>query len=90
MQTQDLVITSPDYFGRYWVDQAVRRHGVAHLLFHPAHIRKPGVADALKGTVDYGREKGMVWWTCQQVNDWERARRGVVYADIRYRPEEAE
>ena len=85
MQTQDLVVTSPDYFGRYWVDQALSRHGIAHLLFHPAHIKKPGVAEALKATVDYGRGKGMAWWTCQQVNDWERARRAVRVQDIRRR-----
>ena len=77
LQTQDLVNTCPDYFGRYWIEQAVRHHGVAHLLFHPAHIEEPGVADALRMVVDYGRKHGLEWWTCAQINDWERARRGV-------------
>lgn len=77
LQTQDLVVTCPESFGRYWVDQAARHHGVAHLLFHPAHIEKPGVADALRNVVAYGCTRGFEWWTCAQVNDWERARRSV-------------
>jgi len=77
LQTQDLVNFCPDYFGRYWVEQAARHHGVAHLLFHPAHIEEPGVADALRMVVDYGRELGLEWWTCAQINEWERARRRV-------------
>ena len=77
LQTQDLVNTCPDYFGRYWLEQAVRHHGIAHLLFHPAHIEEPGVADALRMVVNYGRQHGFEWWTCAQINDWERARRGV-------------
>jgi len=77
LQTQDLVNTCPDYFGRYWVEQAMRHHGVAHLLFHPAHIEEPGVADALRMVVNYGREHGLEWWTCAQINAWERARRCV-------------
>ena len=27
--------------------------------------------------MDYGREHGLEWWTCAQINHWERARRGV-------------
>jgi hypothetical protein len=77
LQTQDLVITCPDYLGRYWVEQAVRHYGVAHLLFHPAHIETSGVADALRMVVNYGREHGIEWWTCAQINAWERARRNV-------------
>ena len=85
MQTQDLVVTCPEYFGRYWVDQAADHHGIAHLLFHPAHIQRPGVADALRGTIEYGREKGLQWWTSEQVNEWERARRSVKLRGVRKR-----
>jgi len=77
LQTQDLVNFCPDYFGRYWVEQAASHHGIAHLLFHPAHIEEPGVADALRMVVGYGREHELEWWTCERINDWERARRGV-------------
>ena len=56
----------------------VRRHGVAHFLFHPAHILKqPGVADALRGLVEYGRSQGLEWWTNEQIYQWEMLRRGV-------------
>ena len=75
--TQDLVITCPPEYGQPLLDSALRHHGVAHFLFHPAHILKPGVADALAGLVDYGRARGLEWWTNRQICLWETARRGV-------------
>ena len=75
--TQDLVITCPPEYGQPLLDSAARHHGVAHFLFHPAHILKPGVADALAGLVDYGRKQGLEWWTNRQIWQWEMARRGV-------------
>lgn len=77
LMTQDLVITCPPEYGQPLLDSALRHHGVAHFLFHPAHILKPGVADALAGLVDYGRAQGLEWWTTQQICQWETARRGV-------------
>ena len=85
LQTQDLIVTCPEHFGPYWVDQAARHHGVAHYLFHPAHIDSDGVAGALKGVVDRGREMGFEWWTCAQINTWERSRRTVRLASSRRR-----
>ncbi len=77
MLTQDLVVVCPAEYGRQLVDSVVRQHGVAHFLFHPAHIQKPGVADALCALVDYGRAQGLEWWTSQQIYQWELLRRGV-------------
>ena len=85
LQTQDLIVTCPGHFGAYWVDQAARHHGIAHYLFHPAHIDADGVARALKGVVDRGREMGLEWWTCAQINAWERARRSVRLESCRRR-----
>ena len=75
--TQDLVITCPAPYGRQLVDSALRHYGVAHLLFHPAHILKPGVAEALSGVVDYGRAQGLEWWTNEQIHQWVIRRREV-------------
>lgn len=75
--TQDLVVTCPAEFGPPLVDSAVRHYGVGHFLFHPAHIQRPGVAEALRSVVDYAREQGMVWWTAAHLNAWERSRRAV-------------
>lgn len=77
MMTQDLVVVCPAEYGEQLVDCVLRHHGVAHFLFHPAHILKPNVADALCGVVDYGREQGLEWWTNQQIYEWEMLRRGV-------------
>ncbi len=54
-----------------------RHHGVAHFLFHPAHILKPGVADALTKLIDYGRTQRLEWWTNEQIYQWETLRRAV-------------
>lgn len=77
MLTQDLVIVCPREYGRQLLDSVLRHHGVAHFLFHPAHILKPGVADALRELVDYGQSQGLEWWTSADIVDWERARRKV-------------
>ena len=77
MLTQDLVIVCPAEYGRQLLDSALRHHGVAHFLFHPAHILKPGVADALGDLLEYGRSQGIQWWTSQQIYRWEKQRRGV-------------
>ncbi len=77
LMTQDLVVTCPPEYGPQLLDSAVRHHGVAHFLFHPAHILKPGVADALTKLLDYGRTKRLEWWKNEQIYEWEMLRRGV-------------
>ena len=75
--TQDLVVTCPREYGPALVDSALRHHGVAHFLFHPAHILQPGVAEALTHLLDYGRAQGLEWWKNEQIYQWESLRRGV-------------
>ena len=77
LMTQDLVVTCPPEYGAQLLDSALRHHGVAHFLFHPAHILKPGVADALTRLLDYGRTQRLEWWTNEQIYQWENLRRGV-------------
>lgn len=77
MLTQDLVVVCPREYGKQLVDCVLRHHGVAHFLFHPAHILEPNVADTLCGLVDYGRAQGMEWWTNEQIYHWEVLRRSV-------------
>jgi len=78
--TQDLVVTCPPEYGAPLLDSALRHHGVAHFLFHPAHILKPGVADALTRLLDYGRTQQLEWWKNEQIYQWESLRRGVTAA----------
>jgi hypothetical protein len=77
MLTQDLVVVCPQEYGRQLVDSVLRHHGVAHFLFHPAHVLKPHVADVLSDLVDYGRAQGLQWWTNEQIYQWETQRRSV-------------
>jgi len=77
MLTQDTAVTCPSHFGPLLVDEAVRLHGVAHFLFHPAHILKDGVADALAHVIARGREQGIEWWTSEAIYRWEKARRSL-------------
>ena len=77
MLTQDLVVVCPGEYGSQLVDSVLRHHGVAHFLFHPAHILKPDVAEALGGLIDYGRAHGLEWWTNEQIYRWETQRRAV-------------
>ena len=77
MLTQDLEVVCPPEYGKQLVDSVLRHHGVAHFLFHPAHILKPRVADVFCDLVDYGRAQGLEWWTNAQIHRWELLRRGV-------------
>ncbi|MGI8485038.1 MAG: hypothetical protein ACR2OU_12340 [Thermomicrobiales bacterium] len=78
LQFQDLWLTTPAYMGRQTIAEAIRHHGVAHFLFHQVHIHtKLEVSQALLDTVEIGREYGLEWWTCAQINDWERQRRAI-------------
>jgi hypothetical protein len=79
--TQDLEIFAPTALLYPLLDAALRHHGILHLLFHPAHIAKPGVADALLTAVREAQAAGMVWWTTAQINAWERARRQITWSD---------
>jgi hypothetical protein len=82
--TQDLEIFAPSAVRGALRATALKAHGVLHMLFHPAHIAKPGVADALLNTVREAKAVGMEWWTARQINNWERARRST-----RWTPSEA-
>lgn len=75
--TQDLEIFAPRALLWPLLDATLRSHGVLHLLFHPAHIAKTGVADSIREAVNAGKAAGMEWWTAAQINAWERARRQV-------------
>lgn len=75
--TQDLEVFAPACAATPLLGAALRHHGIHHLLFHPAHIGKPGVADALRAAVRAGTDAGLEWWTCRQLADWDAARRAA-------------
>ncbi|NUN97562.1 MAG: hypothetical protein HUU16_15470, partial [Candidatus Omnitrophica bacterium] len=80
--TQDPVVTVPACVTGD-LHRAVRSvEGIAHFLFHPAHIRKPGVAEALSQVLTEGKSYGGEWWTAAEISAWERRRRAAL-ADAR-------
>jgi hypothetical protein len=81
LMTQDLVVTAPEVYAEVLTDAARRHHGVAHFLFHPAHIAKDGVAEAMRRLVGYARDAGMEWWTSARIREWEDARRRIRWVD---------
>ena len=78
--TQDLCVFAPPVIAERLISASLRVHGICHLLFHPAHIDKPGVRDAFLSSIAHGKALGMEWWTAEAVNGWERARRTVQFA----------
>lgn len=77
--TQDLEIFAPRALVVPLLEATLRSHGILHLLFHPAHIAKPGVADALLTAVATAEAQGLAWWSAAQINGWERARRQITW-----------
>jgi hypothetical protein len=84
--TQDLNVFAPDALLEPLLQAALRHHGVLHVLFHPAHVDKPGIADTILHTIRRAQEHGMEWWTARRIDEWERARRALVWRE--YVPEE--
>jgi peptidoglycan/xylan/chitin deacetylase (PgdA/CDA1 family) len=73
--TQDLTVFAPYALLEPLLQAALKAHGVLHLLFHPAHIQKPGVKEAIVNAARQAREADMEWWTGAQIWHWEAARR---------------
>ena len=77
--TQDLRVFAPEEVVPAMLESVARHYGVLHLLFHPAHIDKPGVADSIVTAVRLGREKGLAWRTAREIVEWEEARRAAAW-----------
>ncbi len=75
--THDLTVVCPHGFMRPLAERCHAAYGVAHFLFHPSHIEDPECERSIRETVAYTRSLGMEWWTCEEINNWERARRRV-------------
>ncbi|MCC6485815.1 MAG: hypothetical protein IT209_13330 [Armatimonadetes bacterium] len=75
--TQDPVVTVPPVVQLYLLRQCARHNGVAAFTYHPVHIAKPGVEDALRQTIQLGRDLNLEWWTVEEIHDWELARRAI-------------
>jgi len=63
--------------GEWLLQQTMRMGGVAHFIFHPAHIRRQGTKKALERLVTLGHELGMRWQTSQQIVDWLEQRHSI-------------
>ncbi len=86
--TQDLMhpVSDPDArqgwlapysAGPLLLDRVQRHYGIAHYLFHPNHVLRPGVPTAMTDLVQLVSTRGLPWWQSYEINAWERARRAV-------------
>ena len=80
--TQDFTVVCPHGFMRPLVDQCHATYGVAHVLYHPSHVEDPECERSIRETVAYARSLGMEWWTSEEINSWERARRRVSISPV--------
>ncbi|WP_235912282.1 hypothetical protein [Ruania zhangjianzhongii] len=78
LHTQDLAWAGHIAVRDVILDGAQAQHGVAHFLFHGPHLNlRPLTRQACVEVAAEARGRGMPWWTAEQINTWERARRGV-------------
>jgi hypothetical protein len=80
---QDLTVFGPEELGVPLLEGAMRHHGIAHFLFHPSHFDKPATAPAMERIVAEGKRRGVEWWTAEEINRWERARRKTQWKEFR-------
>lgn len=79
--SQDLGRFAPIELGEPLLQACLKVNGIMHMVFHPAHIVKPGVAETLSDLIARAKSVGMEWWTGRQINSWERARRTATWSD---------
>jgi hypothetical protein len=61
-----------------FLDGVKKVRGVAHFLFHQFHIlNQPMVREAMVELIRTAKSKDFTFWTCAQINRWERERRKV-------------
>ncbi|WP_127588490.1 hypothetical protein [Paenibacillus koleovorans] len=61
-----------------FLDEVRKVEGVAHFLFHQIHIHnREEVRRSMLLLAKEARQRGFTFWTCEQINDWERARRRI-------------
>ena len=78
LHTQDLCWAGHISCRDVILDQSMAVHGVAHFLYHGPHLRgKPATRASCAELAELARSRGMRWWTARQIDQWERARRGV-------------
>lgn len=78
LHTQDLAWAGHIAVRDVILDAAQEQHGVAHFLFHGPHLNyRPLTREACVALAEEARDRGMTWWTAEQINTWERARRAV-------------
>jgi hypothetical protein len=78
LHTQDLAWAGHEANRDVILDQAFAEHGVAHFLFHSPHLHlRPPTRAACVRLAAEARSRGMQWWTAEQLNTWERRRRGL-------------
>lgn len=83
--TQDLTSMTDYSVVAPFLEQVKRVEGIAHLLFHQGRIHSAeSVRLALGRFVEEAKQQGFVFWTGKQINDWERARRGMKIQGIRH------
>ncbi|MFD1717346.1 hypothetical protein [Georgenia deserti] len=84
LHTQDLAWAAHASVRDVILDAAEAQHGVAHFLFHGPHLnRRPATRAACVELAAEARRRGMEWWTAEQINAWERARRAVRLTAVR-------
>jgi hypothetical protein len=77
LHTQDLTFAAHESIRDVILDAVLDQHGVAHFLFHGVHLHRPDTRKACIEHATAARERGMEWWTAQEINTWERTRRKV-------------
>lgn len=66
-----------------FLDQVMQVGGVAHFLFHQIHIHNSeSVRNAFRKVVNEARDRGYMFWTGKQINDWHRARRKMKIVSV--------
>ncbi len=77
-QSQDFGLQGPRDTGNEILAACQRVHGVAHVIFHPAHVDKNEVRASMQQFVNEARARGARFMTSQAIGEWIFQRRAFI------------
>ncbi|MHA1733681.1 MAG: hypothetical protein ACTSU5_17165 [Promethearchaeota archaeon] len=77
-QSQDFGLQGPADTGPEILRACREARGVAHVIFHPAHVVRDDVRESMRQFVNEARELGAAFMTSREIGEWYFARRSFL------------
>ncbi len=77
-QSQDPGLQGPLETWKPLMDAVKKVQGVSHFIYHPAHVDKDFVADAMQDMIQYAYKSGGIFMRCDDIIQWVEKRKKFI------------